>query len=78
MENRVQGLYESTVEQAEDVIKSQPVAAVVTAVGLGVVAGMLIVGLCPVNHHQRDWSASQIGKRVMESLGNLSPSSWKS
>ncbi len=76
MENRVQGFYESTMEQAADAIKSQPVAAVVAAVGLGVVAGMLVISLFPITQPQRDWSASQIGKRVLESLGNLSPSSW--
>lgn len=78
MVNRIQDLCDSTMEQATDAIRSQPVAAIVTAVGLGVVAGLLIVGLCPVNSPQRDWSASQIGRRVMEGLGHLSPSSWKS
>ena len=78
MENRVQGYYESTMVQAEDAIKSQPVAAVVVALGLGVVAGILVVGMFPDKHPHRDWSASGIGNRILEKLEHLSPSSWTS
>jgi hypothetical protein len=78
MENRVQGLYESTVDQAVGVIKSQPVGAVVAAVGLGVVAGMFVVSMFPQSSRRNDWSATEIGRRVMDRLGSLTPSSWSS
>jgi hypothetical protein len=78
MENRVQGFLGSTMEQAGDAVSSQPVAAVIAVVGLGVVAGILVVGLFPNKQPQSDWSASQISKRVMDELGRLSPSSWSS
>jgi len=78
MENRVKGFYESTMEQAADAVKSQPVAVLVAALGLGVVAGMLVVGLYPIKQPQRQWGASKIRRRVLENLGNISPSSWTS
>jgi hypothetical protein len=77
MENRVQGLYESTVDQAVGAIKSQPVGAVVAAVGLGVVAGMFVVSMFPQSR-RNDWSATEIGRRVMDRLSSLTPSSWSS
>ncbi len=78
MENRVQGLYEGTVDQAVDVINSQPVGVMIAAVGLGVVAGMFVVRLFPQASRRHEWNASEIGRRVMDRLSSLTPSSWSS
>ncbi len=78
MENRVQGLYDNTIDQAVGVIKSQPVGTVVAAVGLGVVVGMFVVSMFPPPSRRNDWSATEIGRRVMDRLSSLTPSSWSS
>ncbi len=78
MENRVESFYESAMEQAEDAIGSQPVAVVVAAVGLGVIAGLLLGGAFASRPAPSMWNPSEMGHRVWERLGHLSPSAWKS
>ena len=85
MENRIQEIYETASESACEAIESLPLASVAAAFGAGLLAGLVVVNLFSESKSRStswtdwsEWQATHYGKQLMDKLGALAPSSWKS
>ncbi len=82
MENRIQEYYDASMEQASDLVESQPLASVAVAFGIGLALGLVAVNLFSGDDSRRrswmdnDWSAAQLGRQLKERLASMAPSSW--